>query len=61
MTWVPFMRQENQTVLVHGAAGSVGTLAVQYLAHKNCRVLATSRSAGAPLCPDVPFALVLCR
>ena len=33
----------GQTVLVHGAAGSVGSFATQYLRHHGCRVLATCR------------------
>jgi NADPH:quinone reductase-like Zn-dependent oxidoreductase len=38
---------EGQRVLVHGAAGAVGSLAVQLARHKNAHVIATASAANA--------------
>jgi NADPH:quinone reductase-like Zn-dependent oxidoreductase len=48
--------QPGQTVLIHGAGGGVGSLAVQFALHKGARVLATAGSDKIALLRDLGVA-----
>jgi NADPH:quinone reductase-like Zn-dependent oxidoreductase len=52
--------QAGETILVHGAAGSIGSLAVLLAKHRGARVIATCRSTASDIVKDLGADEVIC-
>ncbi len=53
------MPELGETILIHGASGGVGTLAIQLAKRLGVRVIATASAAAAPLCEALGADLVV--